>query len=64
MIPKNRFGTRAQCSPFFYFIFEIGILKLGKFLKIYVDVANYVHYNHANFYCEIPCIMSSEKNTN
>jgi hypothetical protein len=48
-------------AALYLFIFEIGILKFEKTLKKYVNIANYVHYDGANFYCEIPCIGLSNK---
>jgi hypothetical protein len=29
-----------------------------------MDVDNYVYYDCANFYCEIPCIVGSAKKIN
>jgi hypothetical protein len=40
------------------------ISNLQKKLKRYLDVTNFIHYNHAIFHHEIPCCVGSAKKTN
>jgi hypothetical protein len=56
--------TPRHHGALFLKFFKIGILKLQIFVKKYIDVANYVYYDHANFYCQIPCIVGSVKKIN
>jgi hypothetical protein len=42
---------------------KIDILKFQKKIKKYKDVVNYIHYESANFYYEIPCIATLAKKT-